>query len=55
MAKLYFEDGRVEEDLSVIQEELSPLSITVAHWPIDDTTKSILAKRVFQTKNEKMF
>ena len=45
MAKLYFEDGRVEEELSVIQGELSPLAITVAHWAIDDTTKSILEKK----------
>ena len=44
MAKLYFEDGPMVTDLS-IQQELSSLSITVARWSIDGTTKSILEKK----------
>ena len=45
MAKLFFENGPMVTDLSMIQQELSSLSITVARWEIDDTTKSILEKK----------
>lgn len=52
MAKLYFEDGRCEEDLLVIQQELSPLFISLERWEISAETKQMLKQNTL-TEDEK--